>query len=52
MLNSAEHKIFLVIDDKMPKIVGILAFMSRKRSNLGLSEPEEATFIDIILMSI
>ena len=31
---------FLLINVKMPKIVGIFTFMSRKNSILGLSEPE------------
>ena len=33
-------KIFLLINDKMPTIVGNLIFMSMKNSILGLSEPE------------
>ena len=32
-------KFFLLINVKMPKIVGILTFMSGKYSILGLSEP-------------
>ena len=45
-------KIFLLINVKMPTTVGILTFMSRKSSILGLSEPEKAEFLDIfILMS-
>ena len=44
---------FLLINVQMPTIVGILTFMSRKNSILGLSEPENAEFLDIfILMSI
>ena len=39
MLNSAEQEIFLLINVKMPTIVGILTFMSRKNSILGLFEP-------------
>ena len=35
MLNSAEHEIF-------PTIVGILTFMSKKNSILGLSEPQKS----------
>ena len=31
MLNSAEHEHFLLINVKMPTIVGILTFMSRKK---------------------
>ena len=42
MLNSAEHEVFLLINVKMPTIVGILTFMSRKNSILGLSEPEKS----------
>ena len=47
-------KIFLLINVKMPTIVGILTFMSRKNSILGLSEPKKkAELFDIfILMSI
>ena len=52
MLNSAEHEIFLLINVKMPTIVGILTVMSKENSFLGLSEPEKAEFLDIfILMS-
>ena len=43
VLNSTEHDFFLLINVKMPTIVriivGILTFMSRKNSILGLSEP-------------
>ena len=42
MLNSAEHAVFLLINVKMQTIVGILTFMSRKNSILGLSEPEKS----------
>ena len=52
-------KFFLLINVKMPTTVGILTFMSRKNSILGLSESEKIrirkklNFIDIsILMSI
>ena len=42
----------LLINVKMPSIVGILTFMSRENSLLGLSEPEKK-FLDIfILVSI
>ena len=41
MLNSTEHEIFLLINVKMPTIVGTLTFMSRKKSILGLSEPNK-----------
>ena len=44
---------FLLIYVKMPTIVGISTFMSRKSSVLGLSDPEKAEFFYIfILMSI
>ena len=33
---------FLLINVKMPTTVGILTFMSRKNSILGLSEPEKS----------
>ena len=46
-------KIFLLINVKMPTIVGILTFMSGKNNILGLFEPKKAEFLDIfILMSI
>ena len=34
-------KFFLLINVKMPTIVGILTFMSRKNTTLGLSEPKK-----------
>ena len=38
----------MLIIVKMPTVVGILTFMSRKNSILGLSEPEKKTeFLDI-----
>ena len=42
MLNSAGHEFFLLINVKMPTIVGILTFMSWKNSILGLPEPEKS----------
>ena len=46
-------KFSLLINVKMPTIVGILTFMSGKNSILGLSKPKKAEFLDIlILMSI
>ena len=36
-------KFFLLINVKMPTIVGILTFMSRKNSILSLSEPEKCS---------
>ena len=47
MLNSTEHEIFLLINVKMPTIVGILTCMSGKNSILGLSEPKKAELLDI-----
>ena len=41
MLNSAKHEFFIIINVKMPTIVGILTFMCRKKSILGISEPEK-----------
>ena len=41
MLNLSEHEIFLLINVKMPTIDGILTYMGRKSSILGLSEPEK-----------
>ena len=39
MLNSTEHDFFLLINVKMPAVVGILTFMSRKNNVVGLTEP-------------
>ena len=45
-------KFVLLINVKMPTIVGILTFMSRKYSIQGLPEPKKVEFLDIfILMS-
>ena len=43
MLNSTQFsmKFFLLINVKMPTTVGILTFMSRKNSILGLYHPEK-----------
>ena len=42
MLNThLSMKFFLLINVKMPTIVGILTFMSGKTSILGLSEPKK-----------
>ena len=35
-------KFFLLINVKMPTVVGILTFMSRKNSILGFSGPEKS----------
>ena len=46
-------KFFLLINVKMPTIVAILTFISRKNSILGLPDPKIVAFLDIfILMSI
>ena len=46
-------KFFLLINVKVPTIVGILTFNSGNYSILGLSKPKRAEFLDIfILMSI
>ena len=44
-------KIFLLINVKMPTIVGILTFISGKNSILCLSEPKKAKFLDIFIRS-
>ena len=41
-------KFFLLINVKMPTVVGILTFMSRTNSILGLSEPKKAEFLIFI----
>ena len=38
-------KVFLLINVKMPTTVGILTFMSRKNSILGLCDPEKMNFL-------
>ena len=40
---------FLLINVKMSTVVGILTFLSRENSILGVSEPEKAEFLDIFL---
>ena len=49
LLNSAGKKIFLLINVKMPTIVGILTFISRKNSILSLYEPEKK--LDFLIFS-
>ena len=52
MLSSAVYEIFLPINDEIPIIVGILAFMNRKNSIIGLSEPVKSLIsLYFILMS-
>ena len=43
-------KNFLLIYVKMPTIVGISTFTSRKNSIICLSEPENAEFLDIFIL--
>ena len=40
-------KFFLLLNVKMPTVVGILTFVSRKNSILNLYEPEKAELFDI-----
>ena len=42
---------FFLINVKMPTIIAILTFMSRKNSILRLSEPEIAEFLDIFILT-
>ena len=44
-------KLFLLINVKMPTIVGILTFMSEKNSILGLSECKKAECLDIFMLN-
>ena len=44
-------KIFLLINVKMPTVVGILTFMSGKNSILGSSESKKAKFLDIFILT-
>ena len=43
-------KFFLLINIKMPTVVGILTFMNGKNSILALSEPKKAKFLDIFIL--
>ena len=43
---------FLLINVKMPTVVGISTFMSRKNSILGLSEAENDEFLVIFIVYI
>ena len=44
-------KFFLLINVKIPTIVGILTFMSGKNSTLGLSEPKKAEFLNMFILT-
>ena len=48
-METGDIYIFLFINVKMPTIVDILTFMSRKNSIIGLSEPEKAEFPDFFV---
>ena len=50
MLSSAKHEISLFINIKMPTDVVISTFTSMKNSIQGLSEPEKAEFLDILIL--
>ena len=43
-------KFFLLINVKMPTIVGILTFVRGKNNILGLSEHKKAEFLDILIL--
>ena len=44
-------KFFLLINVKMPTtVVGILTFLSRRNSVIGLAEPENIEFLDIFIL--
>ena len=43
-------ELFLLINVKMPTIVGILTFMSSKNSIPGLYDPENSEFLDIFYL--
>ena len=50
-LAQLSMKFFLLNNVKMPTVVGILTFMSRKNCILSLSEPEKkAEFLDILTL--
>ena len=50
---SCAGTFLLLINFKMPTVVGILTFMSWENSIIGLSEPEKSEFLDLfILVSI
>ena len=42
-------KFFLLINVKMPTIVGILTFMNRKNSILAYLSPKNAKFLDMFI---
>ena len=44
-------KFFLFRNVKMPTIVGILIFMTRKNSILGFTELKDAEFLDISILT-
>ena len=46
----AISEFFLIINVKMPTIVGTFTFMSRKNRFLGLSEPENAELLEMFIL--
>ena len=52
MLNSNEHKYVLVINFKMPTIVGILKFMTRINNNFFVLRKNCLICVYLILMKI
>ena len=44
-LNSAEQEIFLLINVRMPTNIGILTFMSRENSILGLHKDAQILYL-------
>ena len=44
MLNSTEHEFFLLINVKMPTVVGILTFISRKNGTFPFLKPQPRLF--------
>ena len=46
------RRFFLLINVKMPSIVGIFTFMRRKNGIIGLHEPEKAGFFILYLLEI
>ena len=51
MLNWIKHEIYLLINVKMPKIVGILTFISRFNTTSDLFKQEKKTLKIIVFTS-
>ena len=45
MFNSAEHEFFLLINVKMPTVVGISTFMSKKKAFRAYPSQEKLDFL-------